>query len=131
LLKVHPVPRPELEPQEGVLDPAVIAGLRDLREPNQPDPLKELAELFLRDARARLEKMGRALEEKDLPGLAAAAHTLKGSASNLGARHLASLCISLEKQAKTGELGEAANILLEVRGEFDAVAKTLLAEMQK
>jgi len=131
LLKVHPVPRPEREPREGVLDPAVIAGLRDLREPNQPDPLKELAELFLRDARARLEKMGRALEEKDLPGLAAAAHTLKGSASNLGARHLASLCISLEKQAKTGELGEAANILLEVRGEFDAVAKTLLAEMQK
>jgi CheY-like chemotaxis protein/HPt (histidine-containing phosphotransfer) domain-containing protein len=131
LLKVHPSPRPEPERNEGALDPVVIAGLRELREPNQPDPLKELAELFLRDARSRLQKMEVALERKDLPSLALAAHTLKGSASNLGARRLAALCVSLEKQAKTGELTEAADILLEAKSEFEAVEKTLLAEMQK
>ncbi len=131
LSRVHPAPREAVRDHLAVLDQAVLAGLRELREPNQPDPLKELVELFLRDARARLQKMDTALAQRDASGLGAAAHTLKGSASNLGARHLASLCLSLEKEAKTGELGEAANILLEVKGEFQAVAETLLAEMQK
>jgi len=131
LLKVHPTPRPNLEPREGVLDQAVIAGLRDLREANQPDPLKELIDLFLRDARARLQKMERAIAEKDSPTLAAAAHTLKGSASNLGARHLASLCVTLEKEGKNGGFEEAANILREVETEFQEVEKTLLVEMEK
>jgi HPt (histidine-containing phosphotransfer) domain-containing protein len=56
---------------------------------------------------------------------------LKGSASNLGARRLAALCAKLEKQAKLGELEEAANILLTVRSEFHTVEQTLRAEMQK
>ncbi len=131
LLKVHPASRPQPERPEADLDQAVLAGLRELREPNQPDPLKELAELFVRDARTRLQRMETAIAQKDAPGLAAAAHTLKGSASNLGARHLAFLCVSLEKQAKTGDLTESANILLEVKREFQAVEQTLLAEMQK
>jgi HPt (histidine-containing phosphotransfer) domain-containing protein len=71
------------------------------------------------------------LKERDVQGLAYAAHTLKGSASNLGARHLASLCASLEKQAKLGEFQEAANILLDVTSEFRKVEQTLVAEMQK
>jgi CheY-like chemotaxis protein len=116
---------------ESILDETIIAGLRELREPNQPDPLRELIELFLKDARPRIVKMESALSDKDLPALATAAHTLKGSASNLGARHLAGLCATLEKQAKSGEVAEAADILLEVKGEFQQVEKTLLAEMQK
>jgi CheY-like chemotaxis protein len=116
---------------EGVLDSAVIGGLRDLREAGQPDPLKELIELFLRDARGRLQKMELAIEQKDPSSLSSAAHTLKGSASNLGARHLAALCLALERQAKAGELGETANILLEVKSEFQAVEQKLLVEMRK
>ncbi len=132
LSKVHPAPRPGAsKPAEGVIDQVILAGLRDLREPNQPDPLKELIELFLKDARPRLEKMEAAIAQKDNAGLIAAAHTLKGSASNLGARNLAALCASLEKIAKTGDLSEAANILLDVRSEFHEVEKSLIAEMQK
>jgi len=131
LLKVHPAPCQLSEPGLAVLDQAVIAGLRELREPNQPDPLKELAELFLRDAKSRLQKMDTAIAQKDPASLAAAAHTLKGSASNLGARQLAGICVNLEKLAKTGELGETATVLLELKGEFHAVEKTLLAEMRK
>jgi two-component system, sensor histidine kinase and response regulator len=118
-------------PLQEVLDPTVIAGLRELREPNQPDPLKELIDLFLRDARPRLQKMEAALVDKDSAKLAAAAHSLKGSASNLGARRLSSLCATLENQAKSGDLPEAANILLDVKSEFDLVEETLVTEMQK
>ncbi|HUR44251.1 MAG TPA: response regulator, partial [Candidatus Saccharimonadales bacterium] len=118
-------------PERAVLDMAIIAGLRDLREPGQPDPLKELIELFLKDAKPRIEKMRQAKEQKDAATLASAAHTLKGSASNLGAKGLAALCSNLEKAGKANELTEAANILLDVTSEFQSVEKALIAEMQK
>ncbi|MDB6034886.1 MAG: sensor hybrid histidine kinase [Verrucomicrobiales bacterium] len=130
LLMVPLAPRHEV-PREGAIDSAIIAGLRELREPGQPDPLKELIELFIKDAKPRIERMQAALNEKDGNGLASAAHTLKGSASNLGARGLAGLCSQLEKIGKSGDLAEAANILLDVRSEFQFVETSLIAEMQK
>ena len=131
LLKVHPLARQEVTGSaDEVLDQTVIAGLKELREPGQPDPLAELIELFLRDTRPRLRKMEAALAGKDVSALIAAAHSLKGSASNLGARRLASLCANLEREAKTQELSEAANILLDVKSEFQQVEQTLLAELQ-
>jgi PAS domain S-box-containing protein len=133
LLKVTPAlrqPAPAA-PAPAVLDLRVISGLRELREPGQPDPLRELGELFLKDARPRLERMESALAAGEAPVLATAAHTLKGSASNLGARRLAGLCATLEKQARAGDLSEAASLLLDVKGEFLQVEAALDAELQK
>ncbi len=132
LLRINPAPgKADAAPEPDVLDRTVIDGLRGLREPNQPDPLKDLIELFFKDTRPCLEKMQSALAEKNGAQLGALAHTLKGSASNLGARRLASWCAKLEREAKAGELQEAADILLNVRDEFHAVEQALVTEMQK
>jgi len=87
----------------------------------------------LRDEIRRLEQaeLGLALEAKDWLALASTAHTLKGSANNLGARQLAGLLANLEKQAKASNLTDSANILLNVRSEFQEVERALLAELQK
>ncbi|HXG49305.1 MAG TPA: Hpt domain-containing protein, partial [Methylomirabilota bacterium] len=122
------------EPQSGPdasLDATVIAGLRDLREPGQPDPLGELIDAFFRDARPRIEHIEAALRAGDGAKAAAAAHTLKGSASNLGARRLASLCAQIEKHAKAGEVTDASGLLASVLAEFDQVERLLLAERLK
>jgi CheY-like chemotaxis protein/HPt (histidine-containing phosphotransfer) domain-containing protein len=119
------------ESGQAALDAAALAALRELREPGQNDPLKELGELFLKDARARLQQIESALAERDSPKLAAAAHALKGSASNLGARRLSALCAGLEKLGKAGDLTEAASILLNLRSEFHCVEESLVTEMQK
>ncbi len=123
--------RPPAGPDAAVLDPAVIAGLKELREPGQPDPLKELIELFFKDARPRVQHMELALLQRDLTGLAGAAHSLKGSASNLGARHLSALCAALETHAKAGELNEAAKMFDELKSEFRQVTDILVAELQQ
>jgi CheY-like chemotaxis protein/HPt (histidine-containing phosphotransfer) domain-containing protein len=133
LLKVRPpgsatgVQQPQ--PDSEVLDRAVIGGLRELREPGQPDPLAELIDLFRRDARPRLEKMEASAACGDWQALAATTHGLKGSASNLGARRLASLCAALEKQAKAGEGDKAWETLNEVKDEFERVDEVLRAEL--
>jgi CheY-like chemotaxis protein len=132
LLRVQPSRRQtRTAPGAETLDPAILASLRELRSPDETDPFQELVELFLKDAQVRLQKMDAALERSEWPQLAAAAHTLKGSANNLGARQLAGLLASLEKHAKTSNSTDSANILLSVRSEFQEVEAALLAELQK
>jgi len=114
-----------------VLDRAIIDGLCELREPDQPDPLAELIELFLRDARPRLAGMEQAAAAGDWAKLSAAAHTLKGSASNLGARQLAAGCAALEKQAKAGLGDEATKTLTEVKSAFETVEQVLKTELSQ
>jgi CheY-like chemotaxis protein len=68
---VKPVQLPELEAalhraladratqqaMDEVIDPVVIAGLRQLRIPGKPDPLAEIIDLFLQEAPAQLDVM--------------------------------------------------------------------------
>jgi CheY-like chemotaxis protein len=112
------------------LDQDIIAGLRDLRQPDHPDPLRELIDLFLSDARPRLQKIEQSIAAKDAPAVAHAAHAVKGSSSNLGARRLSALCATLEKTAAAGDLSEAANILLDIKSEFQMVEQALAAELE-
>jgi CheY-like chemotaxis protein len=121
------------------LDRDIIAGLRELDAPGDPVPadrrrasvLRDLADLFLRDARPKLMTMVTALDAKDLAALASIAHSLKGSASNLGARRLAEICATLEKSAKASEVDSAQNLLAQTRAEFQRVESALAIEMQK
>jgi CheY-like chemotaxis protein/HPt (histidine-containing phosphotransfer) domain-containing protein len=135
LLRIQPTPLsaapvPKSAPELEALDRSVIDGLKELREPGQPDPLGELIDLFFKDAQPRLHLMETAIAAGDLPGVVAAAHTLKGSASNLGARRLSSLCATLEKQGKTQESARAAKTLAEVKSEFAKVRDLLNAELE-
>ena len=135
LLRIQPTPLspglvPKSEPELEALDRSVINGLKELREPGQPDPLRELIELFFKDADPRLRAMEEAATASDLPKVAAAAHTLKGSASNLGARRLASLCAALEKQGTANDGDKAVKTLDDVKSEFAKVRDLLNAELE-
>jgi CheY-like chemotaxis protein len=132
LLKIRPSAPPDAgEPASDALDRSVLEGLRELREPGQPDPLAELIDLFLRDARPRLEQMRTAAAAGDWAKVGAGAHTLKGSASNLGARRLSALCAALEKQGKSNDGAQAPASLAEVESEFARVELMLNEELTK
>ena len=112
-------------PAPDILDPVVLAGLRDLRQPGEPDPLAEVADLFLEDTPARLVHLRKHVIEADTTALGSSAHSLKGSASNLGARHLAALCLNLEKQARENNWTDAKSLLDQVEQEFKRVKQAL------
>jgi len=113
---------------EEVIDPVIIAGLRQLRMPNKPDPLVELIDLFLREAPEKLDAMTDAVAKNDLSSLArfiSAGTSLKGSASNLGARNLAALCDEIEQAARNWSLDDALPLLDRARQEFARVRSAL------
>jgi two-component system, sensor histidine kinase and response regulator len=122
--------RPAMMKQEAVLDPVCIAGLKELREPGQPDPLAELAELFQREAAACLEKIDTGLAQHDSALASRAAHSLKGSSSNLGANRLASVCAAIEHSAKANEWDSLPRQIGELRAELIRVREALQAEVQ-
>jgi len=139
---VKPVQLPELEAAlhraladratqqalEEVIDPVVIAGLRQLRIPGKPDPLAEIIDLFLQEAPAQLDLMRQAIAKSDMTAMAriiSAATALKGSASNLGASNLAALGDEIEQAAKAGFLADAVPVLDKAAAEFARVRDTL------
>jgi HPt (histidine-containing phosphotransfer) domain-containing protein len=121
-------PEKKKESDTAVLDRAILNGLRELREANQPDPVAELIDLFLQDAGPRLEKIKSAIAQRDKAALISTVHALKGSASNLGARTLAAQCATFEKKAKAGDLSDAVPLFERLNLEFDRVRRSLLAE---
>ena len=62
--------------------------LRSLRQDNEPDPVVELIDLFLEYVPRHLHQLGAALEKQDAGGMRGAAHSLKGSARNMGANYV-------------------------------------------
>ncbi len=113
---------------DAVIDPVIIAGLRQLRTPGKPDPLAGLIDLFLREAVAQLDAMNDAVAKNDIWSLSrtiGAATALKGSASNLGARNLAALCDEIEMTAKTWMLADTLPLIERAREEFSRVQVAL------
>ncbi|WP_111656223.1 Hpt domain-containing protein [Isoalcanivorax indicus] len=88
----------------GVLDRQLIAELRDIMGAEFP----VLVQAYLRDAAVRLEELRDLTQAQSAPhgatdaaeGVRRAAHTLKGSSSNLGAVEVARLCAELEDRAR-------------------------------
>lgn len=113
---------------DDVIDPVIIAGLRQLRMPGKPDPLIEIIDLFLKEAPAQLKILQVAATDNDYTSLArtiSASTSLKGSASNLGARKLAALCDEIEQTAKNWSLAEVLPLVDRARKELVRVHAAL------
>jgi two-component system sensor histidine kinase/response regulator len=88
----------------------------------------ELIDLYLSDAPMQIERMAAALAAGDRDKFRLAAHTLKGSSTNLGARPLAALCLEVENQARTSDPLLDSNLLKPLTAEFERVKTALEAE---
>jgi CheY-like chemotaxis protein len=113
---------------EEVIDPVVIAGLRQLRMPGKPDPLAELIALFLQEAPQHIQALETAVAQNDHTSLARtfrACSSLKGSASNLGARNLAALCDEIEQTARNWSLADVPPLIERARQELARVRDAL------
>lgn len=88
----------------GPLDPAVVASLRQLTPPGEPDVLTEILTVFLTDVPRRIDQLKAAWRDGKAADVQRAAHSLKGSSGNIGADALYDVCRQIDERAKTGEL---------------------------
>ncbi len=85
-----PVPEERPGGDAGGLDPQRIETLRQLGD-GETDVLAEIVPIFLRRGRSQLSELRQALKHGDAAAVARCTHSIKGGASNLGAKKLAEL----------------------------------------
>src|SRR5205085_3032147 len=115
--------RPQTGPgaPEEAVDGNVLAALRDLQGAGRPDILAELLAVYLRDTPPRLAALHEAVARADAEALRRAAHSLKGSSSQIGAVQIVRLCTDLEHQARIADLTGASETLRRLDKAFDRV----------
>ncbi len=81
------------------------------------EDFKELVELFITTTFSDIEKIKKGILENNPADAAAASHSIKGAAGNLGFDEIFSLARDMEMQAKTGTLENFTTYIndLEVR----------------
>jgi CheY-like chemotaxis protein len=107
------------------LDPAALAELRRLQGEGEPDIVQELAEAFQFETPPLLETLRQAVAEGQTVQLKRAAHNLKGSSNNLGARTMAALSAELETIGKHGTVERAAELVTRLEQEYQRVCQAL------
>ena len=103
------------------LDPAVIASLRELTPPGEPDVLKEVLQLFLEDVPGRIERLRTAWQGGNAVEVQRSAHSLKGSAGNIGASDLLAVCRLLDDHGKSGDLSNLPGLVASLDAEYARV----------
>jgi HPt (histidine-containing phosphotransfer) domain-containing protein len=107
------------------LDPATLDMLRQLTRPGEPDVLREVLQLFQTDIAERLAALDAALSSGDLAGVARTAHTVKGSAGNIGARPLLDACRAVEDSARQRDPDRVRLTVNALHGEVTRVASAI------
>jgi HPt (histidine-containing phosphotransfer) domain-containing protein len=104
-----------------VLDPAVIDSLRQLSVPDEPDVLTEVLKLFLDEAPPRIARLRNAWTAGNIEEVQRIAHSLKGSAGNIGAHGLFEVCKTLDDLGRSGTLESGGGLVEALGVEFQKV----------
>jgi len=83
------------------------------------DLVRELMPICVADNKSRLESLSEAVAAKDVAQVKLCAHSIKGSAANLGAEPLSEAARHLERMAAADDLFQAEARLQTIRMEFD------------
>ncbi len=105
------------------LDATVLMSLKEVMEDEYP----LLLETFLCDSQERIRLLQQAIAQADAAAVRNAAHSFKGSCSNMGAVVLAGFCKQLEEAGRTSQLEQAPALLTAIEAEFAAVRELMLA----
>lgn len=122
-----PVPVVEV-PQPAAIDPQVLANLRELQDPDEPDFVVELIDHLLAETPMRLANIDEAIAAGNAQAINRLAHSLKSSCGNLGAVGLATLCATLERAGAEGRVDGTRAMLDAAYAEFERVKVALQAE---
>ncbi len=111
-----------------LLDSEVLASLRSLNQPGEPDFLNQLIDTYLSLSPNVLNDLETALKTKNASNFAELAHLLKGMSLGLGAQKVAVRCEELEKFGRDNDLSDSVTLvksLQSLRSEWAETAAAL------
>jgi CheY-like chemotaxis protein/HPt (histidine-containing phosphotransfer) domain-containing protein len=115
---------------EEPVDTSVIASLRELQDPDEPDFVTELIDMLLADLPGKLAALERAVATGDAHGVNRIAHSMKSGCGNLGALPLSRIFFAIERKGAEGDLTTAGGLIADATAEFGRVRDALSAQRQ-
>ena len=110
------------------IDPEAIENLRQLSPEDGESFLRDIVGIFVEDTPARIAELKKALAEGDQPTFTRAAHSIKGSSSNLGAIQLRAVAEKLEHTSRSQGLAglevhvpELENAFAQAKGALEQI----------
>ena len=113
-------------PGTPAIDPEAIEQLRFLEDEDQPNVVAELVMLFVEHAPPKITAIKDGSAKGDADAVKKAAHSLKGSSANVGARGMQQVCEQLE-HGPADSLKDAPALLSLLETEFTVVEQALKA----
>jgi HPt (histidine-containing phosphotransfer) domain-containing protein len=101
-----------------VLDLEVVEELLALTGDGDPELLLDLIHMFLEDAPTKVKAMSEGLANSDMEQVAQAAHSLKGSAGNLGIRMVQHDCDELQNAGHANDVETVRTIVPRLEENF-------------
>jgi HPt (histidine-containing phosphotransfer) domain-containing protein len=86
----------------------------------------DILEVFVEDASEWLTELAMAIDADDLERAAAIAHTLRGSAANVGAIEVSACSMALSRQVRRGNVAAARQALTRIRHGLDKCQSELV-----
>lgn len=114
-----------------VLDPSVIATLRQLTPPGEPDVLEDVLRMFLQEVPPRIERLRNAWTGGNIQEVHRSAHSLKGSAGTIGAQRLLAVCRQLDDRENPPTAAAMAALVGAVDVEFGKVQTEIHRLLEK
>ncbi len=118
MVPMNPTPEDKSNGEREIIDPEVVASLRELAPEDEPGFVRELIDAYRDDAVVHLAGIKESLKSNDAEGLRKAAHTLKSSSANVGAVQVSRLALEIETLARAGTPGPAAGLAAQLDAEF-------------
>jgi two-component system sensor histidine kinase/response regulator len=112
-----------------VIDSAALEAIRSLQSDAAPRLLAQVVQIYLDSTPALIEQLRTGMGNSDHDAIHAAAHSLKSSSANLGAKTLADLCRRVEMAARAGWIGPEVPGIHMIEHEYGAVRRALEAEL--
>ncbi len=103
------------------IDNSVLVGLKEIIG----DDVNDIIQTYLDQLPEYVASIKSAYKKQDAHELAEAAHTFKGSSSNLGIIHLTALCLELERMGKSGSVYDAEPLVQSIDEEIPKVVAAL------
>ena len=118
-------------PSNDSVDLSVLNSFEDSQLDGEGDLIVELIDLYLEEGKRQVEVINEAIDKKDSLAIKSAAHSLRGSSSNIGVLQMALICEQIEKQAAAEAFLYLQELTPSLTHEFEHVCELLRAERER
>ncbi len=107
------------------IDLSVIGRLKEMASEADPSFFKDVVDMFVAQVPSILMEMEKGYSSGNAKQMGAAAHKLKGSALNIGAKQLAELCRTIELKGRANDTSGCDKLIAQVKEVYEKTAEEL------